>query len=166
MPTFVGRCKCVCLPCHVSSPKLASWRDANCWSKLTISRCLSTITRGVESPYTRTLLLPRHRYSFTFFSRYKSLHIFKIGRKHKSHRQQLEQSKPWRNSEKGRKGDKNKGKGKGRRNRMGQEESRMVDDKTPPETLESRSVEAIAKYIKDGKVKRIVVMVSAIVTAI
>jgi hypothetical protein len=96
----------------------------------------------------------------------KSLHIFKIGRKHKSHRQQLEQSKPWRNSEKGRKGDKNKGKGKGRRNRMGQEESRMVDDKTPPETLESRSVEAIAKYIKDGKVKRIVVMVSAIVTGI
>lgn len=49
---------------------------------------------------------------------------------------------------------------------MGQEESRMVDDKTPPETLESRSVEAIAKYIKDGKVKRIVVMVSAIVTGI
>lgn len=41
---------------------------------------------------------------------------------------------------------------------MGQEESRMVDDKTPPETLESRSVEAIAKYIKDGKVKRIVVI--------
>ncbi|PVH94190.1 NAD-dependent deacetylase sirtuin-2 [Periconia macrospinosa] len=90
--------------------------------------------------------------------------IFKIGRKHKAHRQQVEESKPWRKSEKGRKGDKSskeKGRGRGKNRKMGQEESRMVDENTPPETLESRSLEAIAKYIKDGRAKRIVVMTGA-----
>ena len=43
---------------------------------------------------------------------------------------------------------------------MGQEESRIVDENTPAETLESRSIEAVAKYIKDGGAQRVVVMVS------
>lgn len=37
----------------------------------------------------------------------------------------------------------------------------MVDEDTPPETLESRTVEAVAKFIKDGRAQRIVVMVSS-----
>jgi len=80
----------------------------------------------------------------------------KIGRKHKQHRQELQQGRPWRNAEKGRKG---KNKGKGRRGNMGQDESRMVDDNEPPQTLESRTLESIAGYIKDGRATRIVVMV-------
>lgn len=79
----------------------------------------------------------------------------KIGRKHKAHRQQLNQSKPWRESEKGRK----EGRGKGRRFTMGNDESRMVDADTPPQTLTARTVEALAEYIKDGRAKQIVVMV-------
>jgi NAD-dependent histone deacetylase SIR2 len=43
---------------------------------------------------------------------------------------------------------------------MGQEESRIVDENTPPDTLESRTIEAVAKYIKDERAKKIVVMVS------
>jgi NAD-dependent histone deacetylase SIR2 len=44
---------------------------------------------------------------------------------------------------------------------MGQDQSApLVDDSTPPQTLESRSVEALAKFIKDGRARRIVVMVS------
>ena len=35
-----------------------------------------------------------------------------------------------------------------------------MDESTPPQTLESRTVDGLAKYIKDGKAKRIVVMVS------
>lgn len=79
---------------------------------------------------------------------------YKIGRKHKAHRQQLSQSKPWREAEKGR------GKGKGRF-KMGNEESRIVDPSTPPQTLNARSLEALAEYIKDGRAKQIVVMVSS-----
>ena len=82
----------------------------------------------------------------------------KIGRKHKSHRQQLQSSKPWRNSEKGRKG-KDKGRGRARHGKMGQEESHVVDDDTPTRTLEARTIEALAKYIKDGKARNVVVMV-------
>ena len=82
-------------------------------------------------------------------------HSLKIGRKHKAHRQQLSQSKPWRESEKGR-----KGKGKGRRYKMGNEESRVVDANTPTQTLKARSLEALAEYIKDGRAQQIVVMVS------
>ncbi|KAF2088465.1 silent information regulator protein Sir2p [Saccharata proteae CBS 121410] len=44
---------------------------------------------------------------------------------------------------------------------MGQEESTIVDDSVKPETLESRTVDAVAKYIKDGRAKRIVVMTGA-----
>ncbi|KAF2001329.1 NAD-dependent deacetylase sirtuin-2, partial [Amniculicola lignicola CBS 123094] len=87
----------------------------------------------------------------------------KIGRKHKSHRQELQSSKPWRESEKGRKGNnKNNHKGKGRWNRMGQDQSApMVDENTPTQTLESRTLESVAKYIQDGRAQNIVVMVGA-----
>ena len=43
---------------------------------------------------------------------------------------------------------------------MGNEESTMVDEATPPHILERRSIESVAKYIKEKNVKRIVVMVS------
>jgi NAD-dependent histone deacetylase SIR2 len=78
---------------------------------------------------------------------------FKIGRKHKAHRQQAQQNKPWRNAEKGRKG-------KGKRGKMGQDESRVIDPTAPPQTLEARTLEALAQYIKDGRAQKIVVMVS------
>jgi hypothetical protein len=83
----------------------------------------------------------------------------KIGRKHKAHRQELAQGKPWRETEKGRGKGKGKGRGKGRHFKMGNEESRVVDADTPPQTLEARTVEALAQYIKDGRAKRVVVMV-------
>ncbi|KAK8145358.1 Sir2 histone deacetylase Hst2 [Beauveria asiatica] len=44
---------------------------------------------------------------------------------------------------------------------MGQEESRMVDESTPPQTLSERSITAVADYIKSGHVKRIAVMTGA-----
>ncbi|CAN9146380.1 unnamed protein product [Alternaria alternata] len=64
------------------------------------------------------------------------------------------QNKPWRNAEKGRKG-------KGKRGRMGQDESRVVDPTAPPQTLEARTLEALAQYIKDGRAQKIVVMTGA-----
>ena len=42
---------------------------------------------------------------------------------------------------------------------MGQDSSTLVDDNTPPETLQARNVDAVAKYINNGRKKRIVVMV-------
>lgn len=78
----------------------------------------------------------------------------KIGRKQKAHRQQAHQEKAWRNAEKGR--------GKGKRGKMGQEESTIVDPSTPPQTLKARTLEALAEYIKDGRAKSIVVMVSRV----
>ena len=42
---------------------------------------------------------------------------------------------------------------------MGQDQSSFVDDRVPPQTLENRSIAAVARYIKDANVKRIVVMV-------
>ncbi|KAI1392497.1 NAD-dependent deacetylase sirtuin-2 [Hypoxylon trugodes] len=44
---------------------------------------------------------------------------------------------------------------------MGQEESRLVDPDTPPDTLSGRSLRAVADYINDGKAKRVVVMTGA-----
>ncbi|WEW57972.1 Sir2 histone deacetylase Hst2 [Emydomyces testavorans] len=44
---------------------------------------------------------------------------------------------------------------------MGNESSVMISDDVPPQTLESRSLEAIAKYIKEKDVKKIAVMVGA-----
>ena len=43
---------------------------------------------------------------------------------------------------------------------MGQEAS-QIDPNTPPQTLSSRTLEGVAEYIKDGKLKRIVVMTGA-----
>lgn len=43
---------------------------------------------------------------------------------------------------------------------MGQEQSSPVDDSTSSQTLKERSVDAVAQYIKDGRAKKIVVMVS------
>jgi hypothetical protein len=106
-------------------------------------------------------VIPRPRQFVPRISIIQSLHhiISKIGRKHKAHRQQLAQGKPWRETEKGR--GKGKGKGKGRHTKMGNEESRVVDPDTPPQTLKARTVEALAQYIKDGRAKQIVVMVSS-----
>ncbi|KAI9045090.1 SIR2 family NAD-dependent protein deacylase [Aspergillus affinis] len=44
---------------------------------------------------------------------------------------------------------------------MGNESSTLIDDTTPPSVLEARTVEALAKYIKEKDVRRIVVMVGA-----
>ncbi len=44
---------------------------------------------------------------------------------------------------------------------MGQEQSSLIDEATPPQTLKDRSIESVAKYVKDGKAKQIVVMVSS-----
>ena len=43
---------------------------------------------------------------------------------------------------------------------MGQEQSSLIDDSTPPQTLKERSVESVATYIKQGRAKKVVVMVS------
>ena len=42
---------------------------------------------------------------------------------------------------------------------MGAEQSTQFDESSDPHTLKSRSVEALAQYIKDGHAKKIVVMV-------
>ena len=42
---------------------------------------------------------------------------------------------------------------------MGQEESTVVDPSAPPKTLQARTLEALAQYIKDGRAQKIVVMV-------
>lgn len=74
-----------------------------------------------------------------------------IGRKHKPHRRNgADTFKPRR--DKGRTGI-------GRFFNMGQDGSSPVDGSLPPQTLESRTLEGLAKYIKDGRAKRIVVMV-------
>ncbi|KAK2793502.1 Sir2 histone deacetylase Hst2 [Onygenales sp. PD_12] len=44
---------------------------------------------------------------------------------------------------------------------MGNENSSLVDDSTPPETLESRTLEGVAKYIKKKNVRHIVVLTGA-----
>jgi len=42
---------------------------------------------------------------------------------------------------------------------MGQESSTPIDEHTLPDTLEARTVDAVAKFIKEGRAKNIVVMV-------
>ncbi len=42
---------------------------------------------------------------------------------------------------------------------MGNESSVPVEDDVPPQTLESRTLESVAKYITERRVRRIVVMV-------
>lgn len=44
---------------------------------------------------------------------------------------------------------------------MGQEESTLADVHGPPETLQERSLEAVAEYIKGGDARRIVVLTGA-----
>jgi predicted deacetylase len=45
---------------------------------------------------------------------------------------------------------------------MGQDQSGpIVDENVRPQTLDSRTIEAVAKLIKDGRVKKIVVMVNS-----
>ncbi|KAI9761666.1 MAG: hypothetical protein M4579_000900 [Chaenotheca gracillima] len=44
---------------------------------------------------------------------------------------------------------------------MGQESSKVVDDSIEPQTLEKRNLNSVAKLIKSGKAKRIVLMVGA-----
>lgn len=43
---------------------------------------------------------------------------------------------------------------------MGQDASSPIDESVPPQTLEGRTIEAVAKYVKEGRAKNIVVMVS------
>jgi len=43
--------------------------------------------------------------------------------------------------------------------KMGQEQSSPVDDDTQCQRLDDRSVESVAKYIKAGRAKKVVVMV-------
>jgi len=44
---------------------------------------------------------------------------------------------------------------------MGQDNSSLVDDDIPPETLSERTLAAVARYIKDGKAQSIVAMTGA-----
>jgi len=44
---------------------------------------------------------------------------------------------------------------------MGQDSTTPIDESTPPQTLETRNLDGIAKYIKSGKVKKIVLMTGA-----
>ncbi|MCJ1309655.1 Sir2 histone deacetylase Hst2 [Agyrium rufum] len=44
---------------------------------------------------------------------------------------------------------------------MGQEQSTLIDESTPSQTLQARTVEAVARYIKDGRAKKIVIMTGA-----
>lgn len=44
---------------------------------------------------------------------------------------------------------------------MGQEESHLAAASGPPATLEERSLEAVADYIKSGNARRIVVLTGA-----
>ncbi|KAK4574137.1 Sir2 histone deacetylase Hst2 [Recurvomyces mirabilis] len=44
---------------------------------------------------------------------------------------------------------------------MGNEESTPIDESGPPQTLKARDLEALAEYIKSGKVKNVVVMTGA-----
>jgi NAD-dependent histone deacetylase SIR2 len=46
---------------------------------------------------------------------------------------------------------------------MGNEASSVVDDDTPPSTLDRRDLPSLAKYIRDKNVRRIVVMVGSTV---
>ena len=45
--------------------------------------------------------------------------------------------------------------------KMGNEESTPIDESTPPNTLTGRTLEALAEYIKSGRVKNVVVMTGA-----
>ena len=42
---------------------------------------------------------------------------------------------------------------------MGQDISSPIDESTPPETLTERSLDAVASLIRDGRARKVVVMV-------
>lgn len=42
---------------------------------------------------------------------------------------------------------------------MGNESSTLVDENTSPSVLEARNIDAVAKYVKEKQVRRVVVMV-------
>lgn len=42
---------------------------------------------------------------------------------------------------------------------MGNESSTLVDEKTPPSVLQARNMQAVAQYIKEKRVRRVVTMV-------
>ncbi|ROW16541.1 hypothetical protein VPNG_02805 [Cytospora leucostoma] len=44
---------------------------------------------------------------------------------------------------------------------MGQDQSGLLDEGTPPKTLPERSLPAVAQYIKDGRARKVVVMTGA-----
>jgi hypothetical protein len=111
-----------------------------------LMRCIKSLP-STATPITRRYI------SYRYIPRFSTSNI---GRKHKGHRQQAQQERPWRNAEKGR-----RSKGKGRRGIMGQDESRVMDPSAPPRTLKARTVEALAQYIKDGRAQKIVVMVGS-----
>lgn len=46
--------------------------------------------------------------------------------------------------------------------KMGQESSSLVDEKVSPETLSERSLDAVASLIRNGRARKIVVMVSTV----
>lgn len=46
---------------------------------------------------------------------------------------------------------------------MGNESSTVVDENTPPSVLQARTVEAVAKYVKEKQVRRVVVMVCLVI---
>ncbi|EFX02440.1 sir2 family histone deacetylase [Grosmannia clavigera kw1407] len=46
-------------------------------------------------------------------------------------------------------------------NKMGQEASSQIDESVPPVTLSERSIEAVARYIRDGRARKIVALTGA-----
>ena len=44
---------------------------------------------------------------------------------------------------------------------MGQEVSNQISESTPPQTLENRSLDAVAKLILEGKARRIIALTGA-----
>lgn len=42
---------------------------------------------------------------------------------------------------------------------MGNEESSIVDESTRPSVLDARNIDAVAKYVKDYNVRKVVLMV-------
>jgi NAD-dependent histone deacetylase SIR2 len=42
---------------------------------------------------------------------------------------------------------------------MGNEESSMVDESTHPSVLDARNIDAVAKYVRENNVRKVVLMV-------
>ncbi|OJD36917.1 nad-dependent histone deacetylase sir2 [Diplodia corticola] len=89
------------------------------------------------------------------------LSLATIGRKHKPHRQHAPQGKHGKDRPQNKNPNRGKAGRAGRGWRMGQDESSVVDESVPPSTLDSRSLDGLAKYIRHGRAKRVVFMVGA-----